>query len=178
MTLDRGPGFRLSSVTYPEFPLSTEHSNCDGGHAAGGDQPQSALGLTHSATLHCLTGCAIGEFAGLAIGTTLGLGVWPTVSLAVVLGFISGFTLSLIPLTRRGLSLGQAFRAIWLGETVSIAVMELAMNLADYHVGGLTAGSLANPVFWLGYGAALVAGYLAAFPVNFVLLKKQLKHCH
>ena len=134
--------------------------------------------LTSSATLHCLTGCAIGEFIGLAIGTSLGWGPWQTMGLAVLLGFVSGFALSLIPLLRSGLSLGAAWRSIWLGETISIAVMELAMNTADYHVGGVTAGSVLHPQFWLGYGSALLAGFIAAWPVNFVLLRKNLKNCH
>lgn len=139
---------------------------------------QQPIRLTSSATLHCLSGCAIGELAGLMIGTSLGWGPWPTMGLAVLLGFVSGFSLSLIPLLRAGLSLGAAWRSIWLGETISIAVMELAMNTADYHVGGVTAGSILHVQFWLGYGAALVAGFVAAWPINFILLRRNLKSCH
>ena len=163
--------------------MAQGHSHHGPGHHchAGADAHGASTNpwkLTSSATLHCLTGCAIGEFIGLAIGTSLGWGPWPTMGLAVVLGFVSGFALSLIPLLRSGLSLGAAWRSIWLGETISIAVMELAMNTADYHVGGVTAGSVLHPQFWLGYGAALVAGFIAAWPVNFVLLRKNLKNCH
>lgn len=160
------------------MPHATEAHHASHCHASKSNNPAPPWKLTSSATLHCLSGCAIGEFAGLAIGTSLGWGPWPTMGLAVVLGFISGFALSLIPLMRSGLSLGAAWRSIWLGETISIAVMELAMNTADYHVGGVTAGSLWHPLFWLGYGAALVAGFIAAWPVNFVLLRKNLKNCH
>ncbi|MEE8119320.1 MAG: DUF4396 domain-containing protein [Gammaproteobacteria bacterium] len=135
--------------------------------------------LATSATAHCLTGCAIGEFIGLAIGVSLGLGPWVTMGLATVLGFISGFALSLIPLMRSGLSLWVSFRSIWLGETISIAVMEFAMNFADYHVGGVTTNSMLEPLFWIGFGAAIVAGFIAAWPINFYMLKTNLKQvCH
>ena len=148
-------------------------------HAGHGDASGSRARLTTSATLHCLLGCAIGEFAGLAIGVAAGLGPWPTLALATVLGFISGYLFSLVPLMRSGLTLGSAWRAIWLGETLSIGAMELAMNVADYHVGGMAAASLADPVFWLGYGAALVAGFVVAWPVNHWMLGRALKKaCH
>ena len=89
------------------------------------------------ATLHCLTGCVIGEVAGLMIGVSLGLGVWPTLALATVLAYISGFTLGLVPVVRReGVTYAEAFRIIWVGEAISIGVMELAMNTVDYLVGG------------------------------------------
>ncbi|MCC2656969.1 MAG: hypothetical protein K0Q76_2077 [Panacagrimonas sp.] len=149
------------------------HAHAPGAH--GG----SAASLATAATLHCLSGCAIGEFAGLLIGVSLGLPAAATMVLATVLGFLSGYALGLRPLVRRGMGVGAAFRAIWLGETVSIAVMEAAMNLADYHVGGMSVSSVLAPRFWLGYGAALIAGFLAAWPVNLWLLRKQFKKpCH
>ncbi len=145
------------------------------GPAHGGSLRQ----LTTAATLHCLSGCALGEFAGLAIGVSLGLNPWVTMVLATLLGFASGYLLGLWPLVKQGQSWGQAFKALWLGETVSIGVMELAMNFTDYHVGGVTAGSLLAPQFWLGYAAALPAGFLVAWPVNYWLLKRQIKPaCH
>ena len=135
--------------------------------------------LATSATIHCLTGCAIGEFVGLAIGVSLGLGVWPTMLLATILGFISGYGLGLRPLMQRGMSVRDAFRTIWLGETISIAVMELAMNFTDYHVGGVSAASIFAPLFWLGFALALPAGFIAAWPVNWWLLKRRIKApCH
>ena len=150
-----------------------EHAHPHHGH--GG----SAAGLATSATLHCLTGCAIGEFIGLLIGVALGLDPWTTMAFATLLGFASGYSLGLLPVMRQGMTFVQAFRAIWLGETISIAVMELAMNVTDYHVGGVTTGSVLSLQFWLGYAAALPAGFLAAWPVNYWLLKKNVKqHCH
>lgn len=146
------------------------------GHGAPGASPAR---LATSATLHCLTGCAIGEFAGLAIGVTLGLNPWTTMALATVLGFASGYALGLRPLVQQGLGWLAAFRTIWLGETISIAVMEFAMNFTDYHVGGVQAASILSPVFWLGYALALPAGFVAAWPVNYWLLRRQIKKpCH
>jgi hypothetical protein len=155
---------------------ATHHHHGHAGHHA----PDGGLvRLTTAATLHCLLGCAIGELAGLAIGVSLGLGVWPTVALATALGFVSGFALALLPLSRAGMSLGKAWRAIWLGESLSIAAMELAMNVADYLAGGMGASSVGDPSFWLGYGAALVAGFAVAWPVNRWMLGRVIKApCH
>ena len=152
-----------------------DHHVAHAHHGAGG----SAASLAIAATLHCLTGCAIGEFAGLAIGVALGLNPWTTMALATVLGFASGYTLGLRPLVKQGMSWLGAFKAIWLGETISIAAMELAMNFTDYHVGGVQAASLLSPVFWLGYVAALPAGFIVAWPVNYWLLRRNVKQpCH
>ena len=153
---------------------SHAHHHHHDGHGSG-----STAGIATAATLHCLTGCAIGEFVGLLIGVSLGLNPWSTVTLATALGFTSGYSLGLLPLVKQGMSPAQAFRTIWLGETISIAVMELAMNFTDYHVGGVTTGTVLSLQFWIGYAAALPAGFMAAWPVNYWLLKKNLKQqCH
>lgn len=113
------------------------------------------------------------------IGVSLGLNPWATMALATVLGFGSGYALGLRPLVRQGMGVMQAFRTIWLGETVSIAVMEFAMNFTDYHVGGVSVGSVFEPRFWLGYALAVPAGFIAAWPVNYWLLRKSIKQsCH
>ncbi len=148
-------------------------------HHHGHGAASSSAALATSATLHCLTGCAIGEFIGLLIGVALGLNPWTTMALGTVLGYASGFALGLLPLVRQGMTLAQAFRTIWLGEAISIAVMELAMNFTDYHVGGVTTSSVFSLQFWLGYAAALPAGFIAAWPVNWWLLKMNVKQqCH
>lgn len=148
-------------------------------HHRHGSGAPSLPRLTTDATIHCLAGCAVGEFIGLAIGVSLGFNPWVTIAFATVLGFASGYTLGLWPLVRRGLGWAQAFRTIWIGETFSIAVMELAMNLTDYHVGGVQTVSVLSIRFWLGYAAALPAGFVAAWPVNYWLLKRGIKQeCH
>lgn len=130
-------------------------------------------------TLHCLTGCVIGEVTGLMIGVSLGLGVWPTIALATTLAYVSGITLGVVPVMRReSLGFWPALKIIWIGEVVSIGVMEIAMNAADYMVGGMQAGSVLSMMFWIGVAVAIPAGFIAAWPVNYWLLSKNLKNCH
>ena len=145
-------------------------------HGGGGG---SALSTSAQATLHCLTGCVIGEVAGLAIGVELGLGAWRTAILATLLAYLSGFTLGVVPVMRRqGLGFGAALRLIWIGEAVSIGVMELVMNLVDWRMGGMNSGSALSWMFWRGLIFAVPAGFLAAWPVNYWLISRELKACH
>jgi hypothetical protein len=121
----------------------------------------------------------IGEVAGLMVGVGLGLGVWPTIVLATVLSYTSGITLGLIPVMRnRGIGMFHALRIIWIGEVISIGVMELVMNFVDYQMGGMGAKSIIAWTFWRGLVFAVPAGFLAAWPVNWWLLKRELKACH
>ena len=144
-------------------------------HGGGG----GALKTSAQATLHCLTGCVIGEVAGLMIGVSLGLSPWAIIALATTLAYLSGITLGLLPVMKsRGVGLVEAFRIIWIGEVISIGVMELVMNYVDYQMGGMTAPSIASWMFWRGIVFAVPAGFLAAWPVNYWLLKRELKACH
>lgn len=147
-----------------------------GGHNHGG---HASLATSFHATIHCLTGCVVGEVAGLLIGVALGLSPWTTIVLATGLSYLSGMTLGLVPVMRRERTgfLG-ALRIIWIGEVISIGVMELVMNAVDYHMGGMSAGSLASWMFWRGMLFAIPAGFLAAWPVNYLLLRRNLKACH
>lgn len=138
-----------------------------------------AIVTSAQATLHCLTGCVVGEVAGLGIGVSLSLSVVATIILATALAYVSGFALGALPVMRReGVSLIRAIRLIWIGEAVSIGVMEIAMNGADYAIGGMSAGSVLAPTFWLGVAVAIPAGFIAAWPVNWFLLRRGLKNCH
>jgi hypothetical protein len=148
-------------------------------HAHHGAGSGGSLKTSAQATLHCLTGCVIGEVAGLAIGVSLGLAAWQTIALATVLAYAAGITLGLVPVMRnRGVGLAEAFRIIWIGEVVSIGVMELVMNFVDYQMGGMAAPSILSWMFWRGILLAIPAGFLAAWPVNYWLLKRDLKACH
>ena len=149
-------------------------SHAHHGHGRGGPLRTSA-----QATLHCLTGCVLGEVAGLAIGVSLSLGPWPTIILATALAYATGITLGLLPVMKnRGVGLVDAFRIIWVGEVISIGVMEVVMNYVDYRMGGMGAPSLLSWMFWRGILFAVPAGFLAAWPVNYWLLKRELKACH
>ena len=150
------------------------HSHSHHGHASGGPLKVSA-----QATLHCLTGCVIGEVAGLAIGVSLGLAAWQTIALATLLAYTSGVTLGLVPVMKsRGIGLLAALRIIWVGEVVSIGVMEIVMNVVDYQMGGIGAPSIFSWMFVRGLAVAIPAGFLAAWPVNYWLIKRDLKGCH
>jgi len=131
------------------------------------------------ATLHCLVGCVIGEVMGLIIGVSLGIGIWNTILLATFLAYVFGFTLGLIPVIRRQKkSFLEALKLIWIGEAISIGVMEIVMNGVDYMAGGMQSGMVFSPIFWYAIALAIPAGFLAAWPVNWWLLSRDMKKCH
>ena len=164
----------MSALEPGKVASNAGHSHAHHGHAGGG-----ALRTSAQATLHCLTGCVIGEVAGLLIGVSLGLPVWQTIVLATALAYLSRITLGLLPVMRdQGVGMLQALRIIWVGEVISIGVMELVMNYVDYRMGGMTAPSVASWMFWRGIVFAVPAGFIAALPVNYWLLKRNLKACH
>jgi hypothetical protein len=132
--------------------------------------------IAANATLHCLTGCAIGEILGLMIGTALGLSNGVTIALAVALAFLFGYTLSTIPLVKAGLGFFAALSVVFAADTLSIAVMELVDNLVMAVIPGAMEAGLVNPIFWLGMIVALSAAFVAAFPVNRHLIDKGKGH--
>jgi len=131
------------------------------------------------ATLHCLTGCAIGEVAGLLIGVSLGIGVFWTITLAVVLAFVVGISLAVKPIIQdQEIGIGAALKIVWIGEIISISVMEITMNAVDLGIGGVDVPTVFTGIFWFGIAVAIPCGFIAAWPVNHLLLKKHLKSCH
>jgi len=119
-----------------------------------------------SATLHCLTGCAIGEVLGMVIGTALGFSDWGTVALAVGLAFVFGYALTSLPLLRAGLALGAVVPIALASDTLSIAVMELIDNAIMLAVPGAMEAGLDNLLFWGALSVALVIAGAVAVPVN------------
>lgn len=150
----------------------------DTAHAEHHHHPGNPFVTSAHATLHCLTGCVIGEVAGLSIGVTLGFPPVATIALATMLAYLSGFTLGLLPVMKEGKTFLQALKLIWIGEAVSIGVMEIAMNGADYLIGGMNATHIFTWQFAAGLAIAIPVGFLAAWPVNWWLLKRDLKACH
>jgi hypothetical protein len=146
----------------------TEHNH----HQMAGSTNTMAI----SATLHCLTGCAIGEIAGLMIGTALGLGNITTIALAVALAFLFGYTLSTLPLLRAGLGVGAALGVVLAADTLSIATMELVDNAVMAVIPGAMDAGLVNPTFWVSMMIALTAAFFAAWPVNRWLLARGKGH--
>ena len=122
--------------------------------------------LAVTATLHCLTGCAIGEILGLVIGTALGWGDWSTVGPAVALAFFFGYFLTITPVLRSGLPLRQAVKVALAADTVSILVMEIVDNAFLLLVPGAMEAGLATTLFWGSLGTSLVVAFLVTVPVN------------
>ena len=163
------------AASHQHHDLHAHHAH----HGHHGHHGHGAIATSAHATLHCLTGCVVGEVAGLMIGVTLGLGIWPTIVLATLLAYISGMTLGLLPVMKaQKVGFMKALRIIWIGEVISIGVMELVMNFVDYQMGGMAAPSIASWMFWRGILFAVPAGFLAAWPVNYWLIKRELKACH
>ena len=132
--------------------------------------------LAANATLHCLTGCAIGEILGLMIGTALGLSNVVTIALAVGLAYLFGYALSTVPLIQAGLGFFSALSVVFAADTLSITVMEIVDNLVMALIPGAMDSGLVNPIFWLGMMIALTVAFIAAFPVNRYLIDKGKGH--
>jgi Domain of unknown function (DUF4396) len=129
-----------------------------------------------SATLHCLTGCAIGEVTGMVVGTALGFSEVGTIALAVALAFLFGYTLTSLPLLRAGLALGAVIPIALASDTLSIAVMEVVDNAIMVAVPGAMEAGLGNVLFWGSLSVALAIAGAFAFPVNRWLLKRGKGH--
>lgn len=134
------------------------------------------LKMSASATVHCLVGCAIGELVGVTIGTHAGFGATSTVVLAGSLSFVSGYTFSTIPIVRAGVKFWSALRLIFAADTVSIVTMTIADNICMMLIPGAFDKDLSHPVYWLSRIIAMTAAFIAAWPVNYYLLKKGKGH--
>jgi hypothetical protein len=129
-----------------------------------------------SATLHCLTGCAIGEVLGMVIGTALGWGSWPTVGLAVVLAFGFGYAFTIGPVLRIGLTFGAAVKVALAADTVSILVMEIVDNAVVLTVPGAMDAGLGSALFWVSLAFALAVAFVVTVPVNRALIGRGRGH--
>lgn len=155
-----------------------------GNHRAAEAAP--SLNLTaFMATLHCLTGCTIGEVLGLVIGTALGWSNWPTVALAVALAFLFGYGMTLWPLRRAGMAWGTAFGLALASDTLSMATMEFVDNAIMLVIPGAMEAGWPDPLFWGSLAASLLLAGAAAFPVNRWLIARgkghalvHAYHCH
>jgi len=140
--------------------------------AAGAALNQLAL----SATLHCLTGCAIGEVLGMVIGQALGFSEWGTVALAVALAFFFGYLFTSIPLLRSGLALGAVIPLALASDTISIAIMEVVDNAIMLLIPGAMDATLSDPGFWAALAVALLIAGAAAYPANRWLISRGKGH--
>jgi len=129
-----------------------------------------------SATLHCLTGCAIGEILGLVIGTALLWSDLATIALAVGLAFIFGYSLTMLPLLRNGIKFKSALLIALAADTLSIFVMEVVDNGIIIFIPGAMEAGLDTILFWTSLASALFIAFWAAFPVNRWLLLRGKGH--
>jgi hypothetical protein len=138
---------------------------------------QASLNRTAwSATLHCLTGCAIGEVLGMVIGTALAWGNVQTIVLSVVLAFFFGYSLTIRPLLASGMALAAAARIALIADTASITVMEIVDNAVMLVVPGAMGATLSSPLFWGMLAVSLALAAIAAFPVNRWLIARGRGH--
>ena len=128
-----------------------------------------------SATLHCLTGCAIGEVLGMVIGTALGWGNAATIALAVVLAFFFGYALTLLPLLKV-MNFGTAVKLALASDTASITIMEIVDNAIMVFIPGAMDAGLDTVLFWASLAFALAVAAVAAFPVNRWLISRGKGH--
>ena len=122
--------------------------------------------MAAQATLHCLTGCAIGEVLGMVIGTSLGLHNAATVVLSVALAFVFGYALTMRGVLRAGVGLGAAVKVALAADTVSIAVMEVLDNAIMVAVPGAMDAGLTSALFWGALATSLFVAFLLTTPVN------------
>jgi uncharacterized protein DUF4396 len=137
---------------------------------------QSLNALAFSATVHCLSGCAIGEVAGMAIGTALGFSNLATIALAIVLAFFFGYGLTSLPLLRSGMPLGSVAPVAFASDTLSITTMEIVDNLIILAIPGAMEAGLGDPLFWGSLAVALLIAGAVALPVNRWLIARGKGH--
>ncbi|MFB7809751.1 DUF4396 domain-containing protein [Streptomyces virginiae] len=143
------------------------HEGHDQHHAhEGAGAGKVSWAMAARATLHCLTGCAIGEVLGMVIGTALGWGNVPTMILAIVLAFFFGYALTLRGVLAAGVGLRTAVRVALAADTLSIAVMELIDNGVIALWPGAMDAHLSDPTFWIVLAIALAAAFVITTPVN------------
>lgn len=132
--------------------------------------------LAVSATLHCLTGCALGEVAGMVVGTALGWTDLQTIVLAVALALVFGYAFTIGPVVRSGLALRAAVPVALAADTVSIAVMEIVDNAVMLLVPGAMDAHLDSPMFWGSLAFALGVAFVVTVPVNRSLIARGRGH--
>ena len=152
--------------------MTTHEMHHDRTAPAGRDLTRMAV----SATLHCLTGCAIGEVLGMVLSTWWGWSNAANIVLAVVLAFVFGYSLTLVPVMRSGLSFRQATRVALAADTLSIVTMEIVDNLFVVAVPGALDAGLADVLFWASLVGSLVVAFVLTVPVNRWLIARGKGH--
>jgi uncharacterized membrane protein YbjE (DUF340 family) len=145
-------------------------------HAHGGHGSQSLTRSAASATLHCLTGCAIGEVLGMILATWWGWGNVASIVLAVVLAFFFGYSLTIGPVLRAGVPVRRALPIAFASDTASISMMEIVDNGFILIVPGAIAAGLGDSLFWWSLGVSLIIAFAFALPLNRWLIARGKGH--
>ena len=152
------------------------HSHHEPHRGAAAAAAPSLNRIAFSATLHCLTGCAIGEVLGMVIGTALGWGNAATIALAVVLAFFFGYALTMLPLIRAGMALRAVLGLALAADTASITVMEIVDNAVMLLVPGAMDAGVADRPFWGALAFAFAVAFVVTVPVNRWLIARGRGH--
>lgn len=174
MMWGRGSGVTLDGMGMTVMDHSSHHTNTAHDHAAhqaheGHTRHQMGgvtWGAAAKATLHCLTGCAIGEILGMVIGTALMWGNVQTMILAIALAFVFGYAFTLFAVRKAGLDFKAAVKVALAADTVSIAVMELVDNGIIALVPGAMDAHLSDALFWTALLGGFAVAFLITTPVN------------
>ncbi|MDX6689533.1 MAG: hypothetical protein QOG15_990 [Solirubrobacteraceae bacterium] len=142
---------------------------------AGHDSP-SLNALAFSATVHCLTGCAIGEVLGMVVGTALNWNNLATIAISIVLAFFFGYSLTSLPLLRSGMALAAVIPIALASDTISITIMEIVDNAIIVLIPGAMETTLSDLGFWASLAGALLIAGAAAYPANRWLLARNKGH--
>jgi Domain of unknown function (DUF4396) len=145
-------------------------------HARQNADRPSLNRLAFSATTHCLTGCSIGEVLGMVIGTALVWDNWATIVLSVMLAFMFGYLMTLLPLLQGGMEFGAALTLAFASDTLSITIMEIVDNAVMVVIPGAMDAGLTDPLFWISLVFSLVLAGSAAFPANRWLIARGRGH--
>lgn len=132
--------------------------------------------MAAQATLHCLTGCAIGEVLGMVISTALGWAAAPSVALAVTLAFIFGYSFTIFGLRKRGLTFAAMVKLALIADTISIAIMEITDNAFILAVPDAIHSGLDTWLFWVSLMSSLVVAFFVSWPINRWLIVKGKGH--
>lgn len=132
--------------------------------------------VAFKATLHCLTGCAIGEILGMVIGTYFNIQNAASIALSIILAFLFGYSFTLIPLMQSGVSFMRSLSLAFASDTVSITVMEIMDNLIVFFIPGALNAGLNTSLFWGSLAVSLFVAFWTAYPVNMYLIAKGRGH--
>ncbi|MEO6205916.1 MAG: DUF4396 domain-containing protein [Mycobacteriales bacterium] len=149
-----------------------DHSTMNHGAPSG----RALTSMAISATVHCLTGCAVGEILGMVISTALDLSNLVSIVLSTALAFIFGYGFTVGPVMRSGIALGAALPIAFASDTVSIGVMEIVDNGFILLVPGAISAGLADMLFWFSLLTGLAIAFVLTVPVNRWLISRGRGH--